>query len=162
MIAVLALLVAQATAPATDPPPAPSATASLGSGLAAPGATPDDAVVSNSGSTNALGFTLVIRRDGSTDVFQRGHEARGTLARPQTAWLFAKLDAAGPVSAIAIGRCMRSMSFGSITRVAFHGSVSGDLGCALDTDGRELKRTIGVIAAQLGLDTASRRRLAPL
>jgi hypothetical protein len=129
--------------------PAPTATM--------PASTPEDAVIRNSGSTNAAGYVIVVHRDGRADVEQAGVVSHETLARPQTAWLFAKLQASDPVSNLVSGHCMRSMSFGSTTRVTYRGATTGDLGCTFDPAARELKRTVDVIAAQLGVAMRGRR-----
>ncbi len=157
--AVLALVLAQAMPPGspaasaapTTPPAAPSTTASM------PAWTPEDAVIQNSGSTNAAGYTIVVRRDGNAEIDQAGVVSHAALARPQTEWLFAKLQADDPVSNLVSGHCMRSMSFGSTTRVTYRGATTGDLGCTFDPSARELKRTIEVIAAQLGVAQRLRR-----
>jgi hypothetical protein len=122
-----------------------------------PGSTPEDAVIQNSGSTNAAGYAIVVHRDGSVEIDQAGVVTRATLGRPQTAWLFAKLQADGPISNLVSGHCMRSMSFGSTTRVTYRGATTGDLGCTFDPAARELKRTVDVIAAQLGISMRPRR-----
>jgi len=157
--ALLALVLAQAI-PLGSPAPsaAPATPASAPSSAATmPAWTPEDAVIQNSGSTNAAGYTIVVRRDGGAEIDQAGVVSHAALARPQTEWLFAKLQADDPVSSLVSGHCMRSMSFGSTTRVTYRGATTGDLGCTFDPSGRELKRTIDVIAAQLGIAQRPRR-----
>ncbi len=123
-------------------------------------ASPDDAVISDSGSTNAAGYRLVIHRDGTADVFQNGRATRRLLAHPQTAWLFAKLDEDAPLDAVETGHCMRSMSFGTVTRIAYHGQTTGDVQCSVSPAAAELKRTVRTIVAQLGIATRPFRRFA--
>jgi hypothetical protein len=158
--ALLALLVAQAMplgSPAASPAPPAPGTTSTPDAAPATAWDPEDAVIRNSGSTNAAGYTIVVRRDGSVEIDQGGAAARATLARPQTAWLFAKLQADAPISNLVFAHCMRSMSFGSTTRVTYRGATTGDLGCTVDPAARELKRTVDVITAQLGVAQHFRR-----
>jgi hypothetical protein len=159
--ALLALLVAQAMplgSPATSAaPPPPGPTSTPGTAATAAAGDPEDAVIRNSGSTNAAGYTIVVHRDGSAEIDQGGVAAYATLARPQTEWLFGKLQADAPISNLVSAHCMRSMSFGSTTRVTYRGATTGDLGCTFDPAARELKRTVEVITAQLGVAQRPRR-----
>ena len=141
----LALALGAALAQASAPPSAP--------------ASPDDAVIRNSGSTNTAGYTLVIRRDGSAELQQGGTQQAKTLGHSQTAWLFAKLDDDAPLSSLPVGHCMRSASFGSVTRITYRGETTGDVGCATDPATQELKRTLAVIETQLGIATLPRFRV---
>jgi hypothetical protein len=159
--ALVALVLAQAmplgSPAASAAPPAPAAAPAAAATL--PGVSPEDAVIRNSGSTNAAGYAIVVHRDGSVEVVRAGVVSRATLERPQTAWLFAKLQADDPISNLVSAHCMRSMSFGSTTRVTYRGATTGDLGCTFDPAARELKRTVDVIAAQLGVSMLPRRPL---
>jgi len=160
MTAALVALVLSQAMPLGSPGPSaapPSPVAAPTAAAAMPGASPEDAVIQNSGSTNAAGYVIVVHRDGSVQIDQAGVVSRSTLERPQTAWLFAKLQAASPISNLVSGHCMRSMSFGSTTRVTYRGATTGDLGCTFDPAARELKRTVDVIAAQLGVAMRPRR-----
>ncbi len=157
--ALVALVLAQAmplASPAASAAPAsPAATPAAAATI--PGVSPEDAVIRNSGSTNAAGYAIIVHPDGSVEIDQAGVVSRATLERPQTKWLFAKLQADSPISNLVSAHCMRSMSFGSTTRVTYRGATTGDLGCTFDPAARELKRTVDVIAAQLGVSMRGRR-----
>jgi hypothetical protein len=159
--ALLALLVAQAmplgSPAASATPPPPGTTPAPVAPATAAAWDPEDAVIRNSGSTNAAGYTIVVHRDGSAEIDQAGTTSHATLKRPQTEWLFAKLQADAPISDLVSAHCMRSMSFGSTTRVTYRGATTGDLGCTFDPAARELKRTVDVITAQLGVAQRFRR-----
>ena len=154
----LALLIAQLNALST-----PAGTTSpVATPAVLPAASPTDVVVNNSGATNMRGYTVVIHPDGSADVLQAGKLTHAIVPHPQIAWLYAKLGDDAPLGETIAGRCMRSASFGTTTRVSYHGETSGDLGCGGGPAVTELKRTIGVIVAQLGIATTPMRRFAPL
>ena len=110
-----------------------------------------DAVIRNSGSTNIAGYTIVVHQDYSADVALGGAVQHKTLGEAQAKWLFAKLKADEPLSSLAVGRCMKSASFGSVTTIAFEGQSTADLSCGGGDQVRELDRTIGVIVNQLGV-----------
>ena len=143
MIALLlgALLAQAVEAPASQPPVPPGA-----------------AVIANSGSTNAAGFTVVVTPDGAATVRQYDGSKQKVVGAPQTRWLFALLQAAGPLDALGLAHCMKSASFGTSTRIAWNDRTSGDLSCGGDATSRELARTIGVIVRQLDIVTMPRSR----
>ena len=124
---------------------------------------PDAAVIENSGSTNAAGYTIVISPDGNAVVRQYDSFQRKVAGAPQTRWLFLKLREAAPLDSLATVHCLKSASFGSSTTVSWNDRSTADLSCGGDPLSRELMRTIGVIVRDLGIDTRpQRRRLHPL
>lgn len=139
LAALFATLIAQA---ATDSPAA------------------DAATIRNSGSTNTAGYTIVVKRDFTADVTQNGTTTTAAVAAAQAKWLFAKLREAAPLDALPGRTCMKSASFGSSTTIAYAGATTPDLSCATNAAARELNRTIGVIAQQLGVG-GFRRGLRP-
>jgi hypothetical protein len=163
----LAAVPAQA-APVASPEPSPSAGASDGNvprrlpwrlppGPAA-SASPNDAVIVDSGSTNTIGYTIVIHPDYSAQVTLDGALPRdATLPAADAESLFAKLAAAAPLDALAHGHCMKSASFGTSRRVAYAGKVSPDLTCAGDEQARELAGAVGAIVADLGIPRGALR-----
>jgi hypothetical protein len=118
----------------------------------------DAAVIENSGSTNTAGYRIAIRPDGEAAYSAGGAIERGTLPRATTHWLFAKLETAGPLDALAVRRCMKSASFGSSTTITWRGSGSPDLSCGGDPTVAELNRTIGVIRTQLHVSPGPKTR----
>jgi hypothetical protein len=127
----------------------------------APVSGPDDAVIRNSGSTNVGGYVVVVHPDFSVDVYVNGGTQRTTVAPAQAKWLFAKLNEAMPLPDLAVTHCMKSMSFGTRTTIAYKGQVTPDLSCGGSDQTRELSRTAAIIVDQLGVKPVNgiRRRL---
>jgi len=161
----LAAVLAQAT-PVASPEPAASAGAGDGNIVrrlpwrppavaASPGSAataPSDAVIVDSGSTNTIGYTIVIHLDYSAQVTLDGALPRdATLPAADAKSLFARLAAAAPLDALTRGHCMKSASFGTSRRIAYAGKISPDLTCAGDEEARELAGAVGAIVADLGI-----------
>jgi hypothetical protein len=100
------------------------------------GATParDGAVIVDSGSTNTAGYRIEMWSDGSATIALHRRGVAPGAAQPfsvggaVTARLFADLQAA-KVANVTGSPCMKSASFGSTTRVSWHGWTSPDLDC---------------------------------
>ncbi len=157
MLLLVWLLLAQSS-PA--PAPAPPASASPAKPLVA---APTDAVIRNSGSTNAAGYTIVLHPDATAELLQNGATVAKTVSKAQAAKLFDQLHATGRLDALPIGHCMRSASFGSTTTVTYAGHTSGDLGCGGgDPNVSALQTAVAAIANQLGATAFSARYRRPL
>ena len=97
----------------------------------------DGAVIVDSGSTNTTGYRITIHADGSaTIVLQNRGVAHGatkpfTVAGNVAAEFFANLKAARTANVSTLP-CMKSASFGTTTRVLWHGWTSPDLDCPSD------------------------------
>ncbi|MGD1068059.1 MAG: hypothetical protein ABR975_14725, partial [Vulcanimicrobiaceae bacterium] len=104
---MLALLLALAI-PTYGPIPQPRTTVA---GLILP-TTPDQAVITNSGSTNTGGYVVRVYANGTVSVDQ-GVPLRKPIAKQLVDRFFADLHAAGPVDALPTPHCMKSASFGS-------------------------------------------------
>ncbi|GAC1304863.1 MAG: hypothetical protein NVSMB21_05850 [Vulcanimicrobiaceae bacterium] len=120
---------------------------------------PGTATIVNSGSTNAAGYRIAIRPDASADVTVAGTTERATIGAPQARWLFLKLRGARPLAELAGGSCMKSMSFGTSTTIAFDGETTPDLSCPGDATTRELGRIADVIVARLHISTLRPRAM---
>jgi len=150
MLLLVSLLLAQTS-------PAPAA------GVTPLAAAATDAVIRNSGSTNAAGYTIVLHPDGTAELRQNEATVAKTVAKTQAARLFDALRAMGRLDALPIGHCMRSASFGSTTTVTYAGHTSGDLGCgAGDPNVTTLATAVAAIANQLGATTFGARYRRPL
>jgi hypothetical protein len=139
-----------------------------------PGVGGDSATITQSGSTNTVGYNLVIHSDGSAAVMTSGSTHALVVRRgypPETIdtkKLLRLLTAIGDVSRIPIGVCMKSPSFGTTTRISYAGKVSGDLQCiqhqasggdeALLQSSEDLAAFVQTILNQLKIDT---RRTSP-
>jgi NADPH:quinone reductase-like Zn-dependent oxidoreductase len=114
------------------------------------------AVILNTGSTNTLGYRIVVQRSGAAEYVNGPRRAKGSVPASIAARFFADLQAAMPLSARGSSNCMKSASFGSSLFVWWKGSRSGDLTCgaagAIGTDALQ-------IAQALGASTVLRTRL---
>lgn len=99
----------------------------------------DTAVITNSGSTNSLGYTIKVSPDGqATAVTQPKGGTPGSpkafTVPPDTAKrFFADLAAARKASIVTVP-CMKSASFGTSTHISWQGWESPDLDCPPKTD----------------------------
>ena len=156
-VLALATLLAQTPAPPATPTPPASPTPAVDDVRRGPATEPrmidssrnGFATIVNSGSTNAAGYAIVVRPDDSADVTVAGTTEHATVGAPQVRWLYAKLRAAMPLGRLPGGGCMKSMSFGSSTTIAFAGETTPDLTCPGDATTRELGRIADVIVARL-------------
>lgn len=101
--------------------------------------------ITNSGSTNTPGYTLVIYSDGSGSLnytrkgqthfgtYQDKTFPAGTFATQQ---LHTVLQAVGDVSKIPHRGCLKSASFGTSTTITYQGKTSSDLTCLGSQDAR--------------------------
>jgi hypothetical protein len=130
------------------PPPA------AGPFIVPPGAT----LIVNGGSTNFAGFKIAIERDGAAVYEMASGVARGHVAPATAKWLFARLAADRPLDKLPTGQCMKSVSFGSSTTIAWNGETTPDITCAGDPRVQELNRTVAAIEKQLGVVPQPRNR----
>ncbi|MBV9718514.1 MAG: hypothetical protein JOZ77_04300 [Candidatus Eremiobacteraeota bacterium] len=95
----------------------------------------DRAVIVNSGSTNAYGYTISVSSDGKASVtLQNKGGAAASAAKAftvpaATAARFFRDLAAARKANTATAPCMKSVSFGSSTHVTWQGWTSPDLTC---------------------------------
>jgi hypothetical protein len=90
------------------------------------------ATIIQSRSTNSSGYTVLIGRDGSATAEISGAAPRTQSFPPGTVDAQALdhlLQQVGDVSAIPIGFCAKSVSFGTRTEIIYDGKTSGDLQC---------------------------------
>jgi hypothetical protein len=104
----------------------------IATGMAA--ASPDNAVIVNSGSTNSSGYTIEVSSDGKGSVtMQPGGGAAGspkafTIPNATVARFFSDLAAARKSNAATVP-CMKSASFGTTEHIKWQGWTSPDLSC---------------------------------
>ncbi len=159
MLLALALLYAltAASTPVAAASPEASSSAAPAPG-ASGGANASDAVsIVNSGSTNVAGYELRVLPDG--DLLPR--PAAGVAKRVSPALvtrLFADLRAAGPLDRLSATHCMKSVSFGSSTRITYRGKISPDLSCpSLSPAVRALAADAAAVTGAAGIRPAFRR-----
>jgi len=122
-------------------------------------ATPsDNAVIVNSGSTNAYGYKIDVSSDGrGTSVLQNRNGGAASTPKPFTlpaataSRFFADLAAARKETAATVA-CMKSVSFGSTMHVTWQGWTSSDLTCpAKDGAGEALIKDVDEIRQAAGI-----------
>ena len=122
----------------------------------------DSAVITNSGSTNAYGYTITVTPDGKATVAMQAKGAAPSAAKPfsvpsATITKFFDDLAAARKANIASVPCMKSVSFGSTTHVAWQGWQSPDLDCppkddlgtALVNDVEAIRKASGISSTPL-------------
>jgi hypothetical protein len=123
---------------------------------------PDSAMIVDSGSTNANGYTIHITADGNASVtFQpRGGSPIGTpkpftVPAATTARFFSDLAAARKGN-LATVPCMKPVSFGTTLKVTWQGWTSPDLTCPpKDSLGESLVSDVAAIRKAGGIDPIS-------
>jgi hypothetical protein len=145
-----------------SPPPAATATVAASpappQAAALPSPGPDDVLIENSGSTNTAGYRIILHSDATADIRENDETVHAKVDPALVASFVAKLRADGPLASLGGGHCMRSVSFGSSTRVAYHGESTGDLSCGASPEGRDLLGDARAIASALGVTTFRARR----
>jgi hypothetical protein len=99
-------------------------------------ATPETAVIVDSGSTNTSGYRIEMRSDGKASLTLQGRHGMGTPSPAKaftvdsalTARFFNNLKAAHTAN-VTGSPCMKSASFGTTTHVMWHDWKSPDLDC---------------------------------
>jgi hypothetical protein len=113
----------------------------------------DAAVILNTGSTNAIGYRIVVTRSGRAQYVTQT-VGTGMLPAKLTRQFFADLAAAMPLSGMPKRSCMKSMSFGASVFVWWRGQRSPDLSCSarhLNDDADAIARSLGVGLKPRGL-----------
>jgi hypothetical protein len=87
------------------------------------------AVILNTGSTNTVGYRIVVQRSGAAEYVNGPKRATAMLPASLAAQFFTDVQAAMPLSSRGASDCMKSASFGSSQFVWWRGSRSGDLTC---------------------------------
>ena len=109
------------------------------------------AVILNTGSTNTIGYRIVVDASGRAQFVQRASRANARVPEEIAAKLFADLRAAMPLSAIHILPCMKSASFGFETYLWWRGQRSPDLSCPGDPKSVALNEDVTAVARALHL-----------
>lgn len=120
---------------------------------------PDAAVITDSGSTNAPGYRLVVYPSQAAEWTFLGRrsisgcsQGAGKLSPELTQRLFQDLRDLMPLSKLPVGHCAKSVSFGSTVRVRYGGTESPDLTCpAGGIEGRKLLGDLTEIERELGI-----------
>src|SRR5260221_12429292 len=84
------------------------------------------AVITNSGSTNFSGYKIIINKDGSGSIQKSNINKSFSKGTFDAVNLQNTLNKLGDMSKITVGHCKKSVSFGSLTKITYHGKTSGD------------------------------------
>jgi hypothetical protein len=117
------------------------------------------AVIYNTGSTNSLGYRIVVTSSGSAEYVAGGARIKGHVNPAIAKKFFADLAKGLPLFELPIEKCMKSASFGTSTFVWWRGQRSGDVECAGDQHGNDLARDAFAIATALKIEVHALRPL---
>ena len=111
----------------------------------------DTVVVTNSGSTNFIGYRLLIAPGGQVSYVTGNGPGQARLSGTLLRRLTRDLAAAAPLSHLpAPAFCMKAMSFGTATSIAVGGERSPDLSCPTKSSAvHALSRDVARITAFL-------------
>jgi hypothetical protein len=156
LAAAIIIAVSATASDAASPAPSPGASSQSSPAVAAS----SQAEIVNSGSTNTSGYVVRVSRSGSAAVQLQGQsgERDATVPAELAARFFAAIDAAEPLSAMPVARCMKSASFGYVLRVRYKGATTPDLTCPANDAVRELATLSAQIAHAAGVPSIVFRR----
>ena len=127
------------------------------------------AVIENTGSTNTLGYQILVFATGSVGYDYKATKPSGpnsitsiyaktsTIPKDRAKKLFQDLAAAMPLTSLPVRHGMRSASFGTQTTITYKGQQSPDLTFASDPRTAALKADIDAITKSLHVGNAPRR-----
>jgi len=119
------------------------------------------AVLLNTGSTNALGYRVVIQSNGSVEYVQGSSRATAQIPAALASKFYAHLTAAMPLSRLHAAPCMKTTSFGTMTFLWWRGQRSLDVSCPGDAKATALNADAIAIAAALHLGNGHQVYLQP-
>jgi hypothetical protein len=103
-------------------------------------------------STNSCAITLAIRSTGDVTLFQCQNVKLGSLPLLLVTSFFRDVVKAEPLSSLPQSQgCVKSVSFGTKTVIAFLGDISPDISCSRDKVGLMLYHDVLAIRADLHL-----------
>ncbi len=115
---------------------------------------PDAIVITDSGSTNTNGYTIVVSVKGKARFESGEHHGARRLPAKMLAKLKYDVMMTQPLShARARSDCMKPVSFGSTLTIALGAEHTADLNCAATPKGETLKGDADDVASFLNLPT---------
>ena len=109
------------------------------------------AVILNTGSTNAVGYRIVVDPSGRVEYVHGSDRRTASISAHLTATFFADMTHAMPLSRVHVLACMKSASFGYETYVWWRGQRSPDISCSGGAQADALFKDAQAIAAALAL-----------
>ena len=157
--AILALTLVACDKPAQQGAQTPAPQVADQSGATAPGPGPQHGmvmsttiVITNSGSTNTIGWRVLIGANGEASYVTGEGPGSATLPADLFAKLKTDIEAAKPLANLPQEQpCVKPMSFGTSTFIAVGGDRSPDLSCPSTDKGDALKDDVDQIATALKL-----------
>jgi hypothetical protein len=114
-------------------------------------------VITNSGSTNTIGWRVLIGAGGEASYVTGDGPGSATLPAGLFTKLKADVEAAKPLASLPQEQpCMKPMSFGTKTFVAVGGDQSPDITCPNNDKGEALKDDVDQVVATLNLRNVPR------
>src|SRR5689334_264430 len=114
-------------------------------------------VVTNSGSTNTIGWRVLIGAGGAASYVTGDGPGSATLPAELNTKLRADIEAAKPLASLPQEQpCMKPMSFGTKTFIAVGGDQSPDITCPNNDKGEALKDDVDQVVAALNLRNVPR------
>ena len=109
-------------------------------------------VIANTGSTNTIGWRILIGANGDASYVSGDGASSATLPADLFAKLNRDIEAAKPLGQLPrVVSCMKSTSFGAATYLTIGGDRSPDLECAGNDSERALKADVDAVVAFLKL-----------
>lgn len=119
----------------------------------------DGAIITNSGSTNTLGYAIKVWSNGNAQITMKGSTATREFRIDDdlVARLFNDVKGARANPGVP-GHCMKSASFGTTTAISWHDYNSYDLQCPPQTsEVATLAQDVKLVEAAANIDTRLRR-----
>lgn len=114
------------------------------------------AVILDTGSSNTLGYRIVVQPSGSAEYVMGDATHGGRLPNALAVRFFRDLSAAMPLSQLRANQCMKSASFGISLFVWWRGQRSPDVSCSGPPEVAALNADLSGIASALGIRTTVR------
>jgi hypothetical protein len=121
----------------------------------------DAAVILDTGSTNTLGYRVVVQRNSDVEYVIGGVRNTMHADAGQTAKLFTALTAAMPLSQLQSARCMKSASFGTSMFTYWNHQRSPDLTCPGDDRAKAVYASVSTFVDALGITRRVSHPLPP-
>lgn len=103
-------------------------------------------IVYVSRSTNSCALRIAVKSGGEVIIRRCNRTRTSYLPAATVTKLFDDVMSALPLSSLPQGmHCMKSMSFGTATRIAYRQQISPDLSCSLDSRGKALYADVAVL-----------------
>jgi hypothetical protein len=121
----------------------------------------DAAVILDTGSTNTLGYRVVVQRNGDVEYVIGGVRNTMHADAGQTAKLFTALAAGMPLSQLQSARCMKSASFGTAMFAYWNHQRSPDLTCPAGDQAKAVYANVSRFVDALGITRRVSHPLPP-